>query len=133
MAKKSFKADNPALQFISAAQEEAPAPKQPQAPKPEAAPPKKTTTGRYGYGMEHKRTAPSPAPPKASEPAEAPPPAAETKSRRLNLLLQPSVMDDLSKIAHMKKTSVNDLINTVMREYANENQALVEKYIEVFG
>jgi predicted HicB family RNase H-like nuclease len=57
----------------------------------------------------------------------------ETKSRRLNLLLQPSLLDNMTKIARMKQTSVNDLINTVLRSYIEQEATVVERYEEVFG
>ena len=64
----------------------------------------------------------------------APPkePKGETKSKRLNLLLQPSLMEDLGKVAFMKKDSVNNLINTVLTSYRDENKDIIEKYNKVF-
>lgn len=41
----------------------------------------------------------------------------ETKSVRLNLLLRPSLFDDLRRIAWLNHTSVNNLINTIAEEY----------------
>jgi predicted HicB family RNase H-like nuclease len=57
----------------------------------------------------------------------------ETKSKRLNLLLQPSLLDDMSKIACMKQTSVNDLINKVLRDYTQSEVSTMARYDEVFG
>jgi hypothetical protein len=57
----------------------------------------------------------------------------ETKSRRLNLLLQHSLLDNVTKIARMKQTSVNDLINTVLKSYIEQESSVVERYEEVFG
>lgn len=59
-------------------------------------------------------------------------PKGETKSKRLNLLLQPSLMEDLGKVAFMKKDSVNNLINTVLTSYRDENKDIIEKYNKVF-
>lgn len=56
----------------------------------------------------------------------------EPKSRRLNLHIQPSVADRLNKIATMKRTSVNDLINTVLRNYTETEQEAINKYDETF-
>lgn len=56
----------------------------------------------------------------------------ETKSKRLNLLLQPSLMDDFSKIAFMKKESVNNLINTILISYRDENKDIIDKYNKFF-
>lgn len=57
----------------------------------------------------------------------------EVKSKRLNLLLQPSVFEDLSKIAHMKQTSVNNLINSILRDYRENESKSIEKYNTIFG
>ena len=56
----------------------------------------------------------------------------ERKSKRLNLLLQPSIFEDLSKIAYIKKTSVNDLINSILKGFAETETASVDKYNEIF-
>lgn len=71
------------------------------------------------------------------EPQPAPPttqatPGKERKSKRLNLLMLPSVLEDLSKVATMRRTSVNDLINTIAKAYVEENRELVKQYDEVF-
>lgn len=57
----------------------------------------------------------------------------ETKTKRLNLLMFPSVCEDISKIAAMKRSSVNDLINTILQQYIADNQELVKKYDDVFN
>jgi len=57
----------------------------------------------------------------------------ETKSKRINLLIQPSVIEDMGKIAHMKQTSVNDLINTVLKNYVKREASTISKYEDVFG
>lgn len=56
----------------------------------------------------------------------------ETKSKRLNLLIQPSVIEDLNKIATMQKDSVNNLINSALIEYRDAHKNLIEKYNKVF-
>lgn len=117
MAKKSFKDNNPAYQFLSN-------PKPPEEREAAAAP----ADARNDEAM----------PITAGEaPLELPPHVpsfgAERKSKRLNLLIQPSVAADLAKIAHMQKTSVNDLINRVMKEYCEAEHATLQHYDEVFG
>lgn len=62
-----------------------------------------------------------------------PPLEVETKTKRLNLLLLPSLFQDLEKVSTMKRTSVNNLINVVLKEYVEDNKDLIDKYIEVFG
>lgn len=57
----------------------------------------------------------------------------EPKSRRINLHIQPSICDDLAAIAHMKQTSVNDLITVVLREYTVQETELIEKYYQFFS
>lgn len=58
---------------------------------------------------------------------------AETKSKRLNLLIRPSVYRQIEKIAAMQRTSPNDLINTILAEYADRERDTVEKYNDIFG
>ena len=57
----------------------------------------------------------------------------ETKSKRVNLLMLPSIYADITKIAAMKRTSVNDLVNTLLQEHIEANKELLEKYDQVFG
>lgn len=57
----------------------------------------------------------------------------ETKTKRLNLLMFPSVYEDIGKIATMNRTSTNNLINTILQEYIDNHQELIEKYTDVFG
>lgn len=56
----------------------------------------------------------------------------ETKSKRLNLLMFPSVCEDIAKIATMKRSSTNDLIHSILQEYIKDNQELIRKYEDVF-
>lgn len=58
--------------------------------------------------------------------------ADETKSKRLNLLVKPSVLDQFKKIATMEQTSTNDLINQVMENYVSDNKEKIELYDKVF-
>jgi predicted HicB family RNase H-like nuclease len=57
----------------------------------------------------------------------------ERKSKRLNLLLQPSVVEKVEKIATMKRTSLNDLINTLLKEFISREAETLSRYDEVFG
>ena len=56
----------------------------------------------------------------------------ERKSKRLNLLLRPSLLADLYKVATMKQTSINDLICMIIDEYNQKEAATIAKYDEVF-
>ena len=44
-------------------------------------------------------------------------PKGERKSRRLNLLVRPSMYDSLSMIAARAESSVNDLINNILEDF----------------
>lgn len=57
----------------------------------------------------------------------------ETKSKRVQLLLKPSVWEDLQKIAHMERRSLNDLINRIGEQYAEREAKKVEQYNEIYG
>lgn len=103
MAKKSFK-ENPALQFISNAED----------------------THNTDYALNTEDTS------NIHNTHDKHNTQQERKTKRLNLLLQPSMLEDLSKIAYMKKTSINDLINSVLKEYTATESASIIKYNEVF-
>lgn len=57
----------------------------------------------------------------------------EKKTKRLNMLTTPSLAADLVKIAHMKQTSVNALVNHIMTEYRDAQADTLTRYDEVFG
>lgn len=61
------------------------------------------------------------------------PEAQEPKSKRLNLLIRPGTLKAITKIATMQRTSVNDLINTVLEAYAADNTDTITAYNNVFG
>ena len=104
MAKKTFK-DNPALQFISSAGDDTHD--------------KQYTDDTYNENNEQSM--------RNTHNTQ------ERKSKRLNLLLQPSVLENLSKIAHMKQTSVNDLINSALKNYAETEKDSISMYDKVFN
>ena len=106
-ARKSFKDSNPALQFISKAVQEEDTPA--------------TDNTHYTHTIHTKHNTVKP---KVKE---------EIKSKRLNLLLQPSVVEDMEKIAAMRRSSVNDLINTVLKGFISQEGDTLARYEEVFG
>ena len=57
----------------------------------------------------------------------------ENKSKRYNLLIYPSLHEDLSKIAAMQRISVNELMNRALEGYRDEHKQLIEKYNQTFG
>ena len=100
---KSKAAENPALMFISQ-------------PEPQAAPePKKTT---------RKTTSKKEASPLQAEriiPADRPtPPRKEYKSRRLQLLIQPSLYEEIRDRAEAEGLSVNEEIHNLLRQALGE-------------
>jgi predicted HicB family RNase H-like nuclease len=56
----------------------------------------------------------------------------ELKSRRVNWMLKPSIHSDFEKIATMKRTSVNDLVNQLLEEYILREAKTIEKYNATF-
>ena len=60
-------------------------------------------------------------------------PKLETKTSRMNILLRPSVRTGIEKLAYVKRTSPNDLINIVLEDFVNANKADVAKYDSFFG
>lgn len=91
--KKDFKAINPAMQFISR-----PAELEAQAAAEEAAPARSSTAEVEDDQGEM-----------------------ELKSRRLQLLIRPSIHAALKAEAKQKRTSVNDLINTILQAHVEED------------
>lgn len=98
MVKKSFKNDNPALSFISVAEAEV---EVQEAPAEEV----KATT------------------PKSNNKKEVPegyklnPEFIETKSKRVQLLMQPSVLESARALAREKGMSLNELIAEAVKDY----------------
>lgn len=50
----------------------------------------------------------------------------EKKTRRANLIFRPSTFEDFSRLAKLKDTSVNDLINTIIENTVNDNAEVLE-------
>lgn len=139
MAKKDFSdrpnpAIIPALQFITVKTEE---PETAPEETPDAVPEAAAEPPATEKAPAAKASAPAPAS-KRVTPARTPQTQAvarknERKTKRLNLLLRPSVMEDLQKIATMRRTSVNDLINEALQAFAQKNKPLIIQHDEVFG
>lgn len=106
MAKKDFTKNNPALAFISTGEEATrettkEETTQKNATEKTAA---KKTTGKTTPGR----------PPKGYK---INPEYIELKSQRFNLLLQPSVLKRVKKLAKSRKLSANETINQIIIEY----------------
>ena len=56
----------------------------------------------------------------------------ERKSKRLNLLIQPSLLEDITKIATMQQTSVNSLIHSLLQEYREREAPAINSYNKIF-
>lgn len=54
----------------------------------------------------------------------------ELKSKRLNLLIKPSLYDDISKIAWVNDISTNEQIGRCLEEFQKRNEDKVNKYNE---
>lgn len=104
---KSKAAENPALMFISQAEE------------PQAAPAETRTPGK------RTRKAEEPSPLQAQVEraiikAGATPPRKEYKSRRLQLLIQPSLYEEIRSRAEAEGLSVNEEIHNLLRQALGE-------------
>lgn len=119
MSKKSFRENNPALQFIT------PAPV-PEAPAVQPRPAKEKQTDYTDYTHNTYTTQDIQSTENVSK-------KQETKSKRLNLLIQPSLHQELTKIAYVQRVSLNELILRASREYAAAHQDAVRKYDEFTG
>lgn len=95
MAKRDFKQSNPALAFISS--QSAPAQAESKEEKTEA-----TAKAPEGYKVN--------------------PLYVETKSKRVNLLMQPSTVERMKKTATAKGLSLNEAINEAVREYLEREE-----------
>lgn len=128
--KKSFR-ENPALQFISIVQEEAAEQAEmteQEAPAPvEAAKAEQPAATRQDKGPED---VPPAAEKEAAPLATAPPPVPmkpdprfiETKSRRIQLLMRPSLYEAIKARAQAQGTSVNEWIHAVLEGEVGEVQ-----------
>lgn len=102
MSKKSFK-DNPALQFMSRAEE---VNREAKEEKVEEKVPEVREIKEVREVVSNFRAAPL---------------IFETKSKRFNMLIRPSIYASLKEMSMNRGTSVNDLINTIVESYI-ENQ-----------
>ena len=57
----------------------------------------------------------------------------ELKSKRLNLLLKPSIFTGVDKIATMRRVSFNEAVNQALSEYVEAHADLIAKYDDVFN
>ena len=57
----------------------------------------------------------------------------ETRNKRINMLLTPSLHSNLTKIARVEGHSLNDLVNTVLKAYEQQEQESIEAYEKIWG
>jgi len=57
----------------------------------------------------------------------------ENRSKRINMLLTPSLHLNLSKMAAVQLRSLNDLVNTALEAYVEDHQDLLEQYTKIWG
>ena len=109
MTKKSFK-DNPAMQFISNAEEEpqkdAQEDSKTEETKPKAATPKAATIPPEGFKLN--------------------PLYVEVKSRRLQLVLQPSLYEKVKAKAAADGVSINEFVHRVLEAATQEEETVDE-------
>jgi len=56
----------------------------------------------------------------------------EIKSKRLNLLIRPSLHQQAQKIAHMQRSSVNDVINLALSRYVDDHREEIARYNSLY-
>lgn len=52
----------------------------------------------------------------------------EAKTRRMNMLFRPTAYSELQKLAIIKQTSANNLMNTIVENVVDENAEVLEAY-----
>lgn len=60
------------------------------------------------------------------------PEGVELKSKRLNLLLKPSIFTGIDKIRTMQRVSFNETVNQALSEYVAAHADLIARYDETF-
>lgn len=74
----------------------------------------------------------------AKEPKELPrvelaPIETEGRTKRVQLVMTPSLYDDLQILTKIKKTSLNNFTHKLLEESVRENKEDIEKYKKLFG
>ncbi len=148
MASKSFKINNPALSYFTEVAEEQKVDSSPQEEQViEAKPQEAFSLHQTAQSWEQSPTAHQlPAEPPAitirlaqdyarntrrSQPPKTPR-LYETKSKRLNLLIQPSLAADIGKLATLYRIGSNELIVRVLKEFTEKRKGELKKYDQIF-
>lgn len=56
----------------------------------------------------------------------------EPKTRRVNMLIRPSLFEDFKKVAHMKRTTPNDLMNRLIADYTEQEAQAIRDYNRMY-
>ncbi|MEI6847943.1 MAG: hypothetical protein WCK32_07905 [Chlorobiaceae bacterium] len=115
MGKKSFKDINPAAAFISSAH-----------PPTDTEYTHNTDYTQYTHDVHDMPIA------RSENPAPYGATRNETKSKRLNLLIRPTLLQDFSKVAHMKRASVNSLLNMLIADYVAKETEAIQQYNQTY-
>ena len=114
MSKKDFKAiDNPALAFISTANTE-------------------ETTTRTEKAKETQFSGETAVKAQAKS-AESQITNTENRNKRVQIVLTPSLFDDMQTLTRIKKSSVNNFVYQLIEKAVKENKEDIEKYKKLFN
>lgn len=58
-------------------------------------------------------------------------PAAEKQTAHINLLVTPTLKDDLLLLARMNGSSLNSMINTIVSDYVAERKTNIDQYRKI--
>lgn len=116
MTKKSFTGENPALKYISMGNIENTEDEQITQYTDDTAITQKVQDIHTGK--------------KESTPPEVQ--AHETKSKRLNVLIRPSLFEDAAKVAHMQRISVNELVHLAVERYVKGCEGDIVRFKEIY-
>lgn len=61
------------------------------------------------------------------------PMSGELRSERIAVLTTQTTRGNLDKVAMVRRTSVNDVINTAISEYLEKHQGEIDRYNSFFG
>jgi len=128
--KKSFKAENPALQFISTLAQPTEHTEHTQDTElmQDTEHTEQAQHTQHTELTEHEQHTEHAQPTQRTQPS-----GRERRSARLNLVLKPSQAVALKKIAAMKQTSVNGLICSILQAYTDAEADTIAKYNATFG
>lgn len=57
----------------------------------------------------------------------------EIKSKRIGIVLTPSLNSDFKKSIFLQRLNVNQVINQLLEQYVQDNQEWIDKYNQMYG